>query len=84
MSDGQGNTAGKALSRAASPDMAKLDHDIRTRFARRTGDMSAFLQQWIRLDEAQHMFFNFRGIKGENYRCRKSCRLSEPHRHREQ
>ena len=67
MSDGQGNTVGKALSRAASPDMAKLDHDIRTRFARRTGDMSAFLQQWIRLDEAQHMFFNFRGIKGENY-----------------
>ncbi len=68
MSDGQDNSAErKALSRTANPEMAKLDQDIRARFARRTGDISAFLQQWIRLDDAQAMFFGNRGIKGENY-----------------
>lgn len=56
-----------SLSRAPNPEIAKLDQDIRTRFARRTGSMQAFLEQWIRLDDSQAMLFGARGIKGENY-----------------
>ncbi len=64
--DGAESTAGR-LTRAASAQISALDHDLRTRFTRRTGSLSAFLQEWIRLDTSQDLLFNSRGNVGENY-----------------
>ncbi|MCX8501138.1 MAG: hypothetical protein ORO03_05540, partial [Alphaproteobacteria bacterium] len=50
-----------------SSQIVELDKDIRTRFERRTGSLVAFLQQWILLEPSQKLFFNARGLRGENY-----------------
>ena len=50
-----------------SAQIIELDKDIRTRFERRTGSLVAFLQQWILLEPSQKLFFNARGLRGENY-----------------
>ncbi|MBI3513336.1 MAG: hypothetical protein HY060_04630 [Proteobacteria bacterium] len=50
-----------------SPEIQALDKEIRTRFARRTDALESFLNQWIKLDDAQVMFFAARGGQGENY-----------------
>src|SRR5437764_15335165 len=50
-----------------SPQIQALDTEIRTRFARRTDALESFLNQWIKLDEAQVTFFAARGGQGENY-----------------
>lgn len=57
----------RTLIRDPSPALAALDTDIRTRFAKRTGELEAFLHQWIRLDESQKAFFEARGKADENY-----------------
>ena len=51
----------------ASSEIKALDAEIRSRFAKRTGALSSFLQQWILLEESQTQFFNARGLRGENY-----------------
>jgi hypothetical protein len=50
-----------------SAQIQALDTEIRTRFARRTDALESFLNQWIKLDEAQSAFFAARGSQGENY-----------------
>ncbi|MEJ0068056.1 MAG: hypothetical protein WDO24_04245 [Pseudomonadota bacterium] len=50
-----------------SPEIKALDTEIRTRFARRTDALESFLNQWLKLDESQAMFFAARGTLGENY-----------------
>ncbi|MDX2103923.1 MAG: hypothetical protein SF002_15440 [Alphaproteobacteria bacterium] len=50
-----------------SPAIAALDQEIRGRYAKRTGTLASFLQQWIRLDASQEQFFSARGTNGENY-----------------
>ncbi|MDI9407879.1 MAG: hypothetical protein QM523_01370 [Candidatus Pacebacteria bacterium] len=50
-----------------STQILELDKDIRSRFERRTGSLVAFLQQWILLEPSQRLFFNARGLRGENY-----------------
>ncbi len=47
--------------------IAALDTEIRTRFAKRTDNLTSFLQQWIKLDESQERFFATRGAANENY-----------------
>ncbi len=51
----------------ASAAISALDEEIRSRYAKRTGSLASFLQQWIRLDISQEQFFSARGINGENY-----------------
>ena len=50
-----------------SAQIQALDADVRARFGRRTDALESFLNQWIRLDEAQTAFFAARGTQGENY-----------------
>jgi hypothetical protein len=50
-----------------SAEIKALDTEIRARFARRTDALESFLNQWIKLDDAQTTFFAARGSQGENY-----------------
>jgi hypothetical protein len=50
-----------------SPEIAALDSEIRARFGRRTDSLESFLNQWVKLDDSQKMFFAARGSQGENY-----------------
>ena len=52
---------------APSPAIEALDTEIKTRFARRTGSLDKFLNEWIKLDESQQMMFGAHGLNGENY-----------------
>lgn len=56
-----------SLRRDPSPEIAALDQDIRTRFAKRTGSLDSFLGEWIKLDQSQMAFFNTRGTAKETY-----------------
>lgn len=53
--------------RPASAALAALDLELRTRFARRTGSIEAFLKEWIRLDASRALLFGAYGVLGENY-----------------
>lgn len=51
----------------ANQALVALDHEITTRFAKRTGTLEAFLKEWIRLDESQDKLFKTVGANGETY-----------------
>lgn len=50
-----------------SESIRSLDDEIKQRYARRTGGMEKFLNEWIKLDESQEKLFAARGTRGENY-----------------
>lgn len=51
----------------ANQAIVALDHEITTRFAKRTGTLEAFLKDWIRLDDSQDKLFKTVGPNGETY-----------------
>ncbi len=67
MSFGDVTTAQRQPPPAPNAVIAALDKEVRTRFARRTGSLEAFLQDWVRLESSQELFFNSRGSVGETY-----------------
>ena len=50
-----------------SAQIKAVDDEIQRRFAKRTGSLDRFLQEWLKLDDSQALLFDAIGVKGENY-----------------
>lgn len=50
-----------------SPQIQAVDREITTRFAKRTGSLERFLNEWLKLDSSQDMLLGAVGVEGENY-----------------
>ena len=50
-----------------SPQIKAVDDEIKQRFAKRTGSLERFLNEWMKLDDSQDLLLGAIGTQGENY-----------------